>query len=76
MPSLYCPLTTMSVDSTPTLEILTIDEVVKLFKISESGVRRLQQQRCIPFLKIGGSVRFTKSDLVSYLQSARVESIG
>lgn len=66
----------MSVDSSPTLEILTIADVAKLFKISLSGVRRLQQQRRIPFLKIGGSVRFTKNDLVSYLQSARVESIG
>lgn len=66
----------MSVDSSPTLEILTIAEVAKLFRISESGVRRLQQQRSLPFLKIGGSVRFTKGDLVSYMQRARVESIG
>lgn len=66
----------MSVDSTPTLELLTIDEVAKLFKISVSGVRRLQQQRRIPFTKIGGSVRFVKSDLVSYVEQERVESIG
>lgn len=64
----------MSVESNPTLEILTIAEVAKLFRVSESGVRRLQQQRHIPFIKIGGSVRFTKGDLMSYMQRVRVES--
>jgi excisionase family DNA binding protein len=66
----------MSVDFTPTLELLTLYEVAKLFKISVSGVRRLQQQRRIPFIKIGGSVRFAKSDIVSYVERGRVESIG
>lgn len=66
----------MSVDFTPTLELLTLNEVAKLFKISVSGVRRLQQQRRIPFIKIGGSVRFAKSDIVSYVERGRVESIG
>lgn len=66
----------MSADFNPTPEILTIAEVARFFKISKSGVRRLQQQRRIPFAKIGGSVRFVKDDLVSYLQNARVESIG
>ena len=66
----------MSVDSIPTLEILTIADVARLFKVSVSGVRRLQQQRRIPFLKVGGSVRFTKDDLMSYMQRVRVESIG
>ena len=65
----------MSVDSYPALELLTLTEVAKLFKISVSGVRRLQQQRLIPFIKIGGSVRFAKSDLVSYIERERVESI-
>lgn len=66
----------MSVDSTPTLELLTLAEVADLFKISVSSVRRLQQQRRIPFTKIGGSIRFAKSDLVSYVERGRVESIG
>jgi len=66
----------MSVDSNPTPEFLIIAEVAKLFRVSESGVRRLQQQRRIPFIKIGGSVRFAKGDLVSYVERMRVESIG
>ncbi|MGD0328456.1 MAG: helix-turn-helix domain-containing protein [Minisyncoccia bacterium] len=66
----------MSVDFIPTLELLTPAEVAELFRISMSGVRRLQQQRCIPFTKIGGSVRFVKSDLASYVERVRVKSIG
>jgi len=65
----------MSVDSYPTLELLTLNEVAELFKISVPSVRRLQQQRCIPFIKIGGSVRFAKSDLAAYVERERVESI-
>ena len=66
----------MSVDSYPTLELLTLNEVAKLFKISVPSVRRLQQRRRIPFIKIGGSVRFEKSDLIAYVERGRVESIG
>lgn len=66
----------MSADSEPTPELLTIAEVAKLFRTSKSSVRRLQQQRSIPFLKIGGAVRFATSDLVEYMQRVRVESIG
>ena len=66
----------MSVDSNSTLDLLTIAEVAELFKISKSTVRRLQQQRRIQFTKIGGSVRFAKNDLVSYVERERVESIG
>jgi excisionase family DNA binding protein len=63
-------------DSIPTLELLTIYEVAPLLKISVSSVRRLQQQRRIPFVKVGGSIRFIKSDLLSYVDRERVESIG
>ncbi len=63
-------------DSIPTLELLTIYEVARLLKISVSSVRRIQQQRRIPFVKVGGSIRFIKSDLLSYVDRERVESIG
>ncbi|HCJ52620.1 MAG TPA: hypothetical protein DIS62_02480 [Candidatus Kerfeldbacteria bacterium] len=62
-------------DSSPNIELLTIAEVAEALKISESTVRRWQQQRLIPFLKIGGSVRFSKSDLEMYLEEKRVASI-
>jgi excisionase family DNA binding protein len=65
----------MSIEPDPTLELLTIPEVAKLLKISASGVRRLQQARQLPFIKVGGSVRFYRCDIVSYLEARRVGSI-
>ena len=59
-----------------TIEILTIKDVAKLLKISQSSVRRLQQGRHLSFIKIGGSIRFAKNDIVEYLKKERVESIG
>jgi excisionase family DNA binding protein len=74
----HCSLTDVNTPTgfDPASELLTIAEVAKLFKISVSSVRRLQQQRRIPFIKIGGSVRFVRDDIVSYVERERVESIG
>lgn len=58
-----------------TVELLTIPETAGFLKISATSVRRLQQKRLIPFIKVGGSVRFAKSDIISYLEKRRVESI-
>ncbi len=57
------------------LTLLTIPEVAKFLRISSTGVRRLQERRIIPFIKVGGSVRFLKEDILSYLRRQRVESI-
>ena len=65
----------MSTDSSPTIELLTIAEVARILKISATGVRRLQLGRCIPFIKVGGSIRFTKNDVVSYVAKQRVEAV-
>lgn len=62
-------------DSEPSV-LLTIREVAHVLNISASGVRRLQQGRHIPFIKVGGCVRFAKDDIVVYLRRQRVESIG
>ena len=66
----------MSADFDPTIELLTIAEVADLLKISVPSVRRLQQRRLIPFFKVGGSVRFTRSDIVSFLNKRRVDAVG
>jgi len=58
-----------------TIELLTISEAAEFLKISISGMRRLQQERHIPFFKVGGSVRFAKSDIIEYLKERRIESI-
>lgn len=69
------PFDNQSTNLSPTIELLTIRELAELLKISVSGARRLQQARCIPFIKIGGSVRFLKSDVASYIEKQRVGAI-
>jgi excisionase family DNA binding protein len=65
----------MSVDSTPAIALLTIAEVADLMNVSVTTVRRLQHARRLPFIKVGGSVRFSKPDIVAYLHKHRVDSI-
>lgn len=59
----------------PAIELLTIGDVAKLLKVSSSTVRRLQQGRQLPFIKVGGSVRFNKDDIIDFLKKVRIESI-
>jgi excisionase family DNA binding protein len=65
----------MSIDAAPAPELLTIPEVAELLKVSVSTVRLLQQQRRIPFIKVGGSVRFERGDVLAYLEKRRVRAI-
>lgn len=65
---------TTTIDSAQ-IELLTIAETAKLLRISEVSVRRLQQGRHLPFIKVGGRVRFAKADIIGYLSRHRVESI-
>jgi excisionase family DNA binding protein len=65
----------LSIDSRSQIELLTIPDVARLLKISVSGVRRLYQDRRLPFVKVGGSVRFLASDIKSYLTRQRVQPI-
>lgn len=65
----------MSVDADPFAGLLTIPEVAELLKVSAWTVRRLQRQRKIPFVKVGRSVRFRRSDLAAYLERRRVGAI-
>ena len=66
----------MSIDAVPSPGLLTISEVAELLKLSVSTVRRLQRQRKIPFVRVGRSVRFARSDLAAYLEKRRVGAIG
>lgn len=65
----------MSIDADTSLALFTVAEVAELLKVSVRTVRRLQQQRKIPFVKVGGAVRFAKSDLASYLEKRHVRAI-
>ena len=65
----------MSIEPDPKVQLLTIAETAELLKISVSTVRNLQQQRHIPFIKVGGSVRFAANDITAYLEKRKVRPI-
>ncbi len=65
----------MSINSTDALELLTLAETAGLLRIAVPTLRRLQQQHKIPSVKVGGSVRFLKSDIAAYIAKMRVEAI-
>jgi excisionase family DNA binding protein len=69
------PFDNSSSGSKPAIELMTVADAAAFLRISRSGVRRLQQGRHLPFVKIGGSVRFAKRDLVTYLAQKRVEAL-
>lgn len=58
------------------IELLNVPEAAQFLTISVSSVRRLQEGRHIPFFKVGGSIRFAKEDLVSYLARQRIGPFG
>jgi excisionase family DNA binding protein len=66
----------MSIDADPIEGLLTIPDVAALLKVSSVTVRRLQQQRKLPFIKVGGSIRFERNDITSYVAARRVRAIG
>jgi len=55
--------------------LLTPDDLARFLSISKTGVYRLVEKRRIPFFRVGGSLRFEKKDVLSYLQGNRIESV-
>ena len=66
----------MPTNSTPTTELLTSEEVAQMLKISKVGVYRLINKRLVRFYKVMGSIRFDKSDILSFLERSQVEAVG
>jgi len=48
-------------------EILTVSETAKFFKIGNSTLYRLVERGQIPALRLGKSIRFRKSVLLTFL---------
>jgi excisionase family DNA binding protein len=57
------------------VELLTVAEAAAFLTISKSGIRRLQQARQLPFIKVRGSVRFAKRDLLTYLAKRMIATL-
>jgi excisionase family DNA binding protein len=56
--------------------LLDISAAARRLGCSERFIRRLVQERRIPFVKLGGTrIRFNPSDLDTWLESQRIEQV-
>lgn len=73
--SLCCSLKLHMDDKVPfPSSIMTPPEVAQLLRISRASVYRLIERRALPFYKIGGSLRFSRSAVLKYLEEVTVSS--
>lgn len=52
--------------------MLTIKDVMGILKVSRQTVYNLMLHKKLPHYKIGGAVRFKKSDVEKYIDSCKV----
>lgn len=55
--------------------LITPKELTSILNISMATVYRLVDSRKIPFFKVGGRLRFCKTDIDRYLKGVRFEPI-
>lgn len=58
-----------------TKQFLTAIELKEILGISVASVYRLIDTRKLPAFKIGGSIRFLKDDVISFLKSTRIDQL-
>lgn len=56
-------------------ELMNVKQAAAFLTISGPTMRRLQQERFVPFIKVGGSVRFLKRDLRAFINKERTDAI-
>ena len=54
------------------MKLLTIDDVAELFKTSKSTIYRWGYKREIPFVKLGGKLRFAEDDIRIFIKQNSV----
>ncbi len=54
---------------------LNIDRAAAYLDTSVRHMRRLAAERRLPYVKVGGKVRFLPEDLDAFLQAGRVEAL-
>ena len=64
----------MQTNNPPTEDLIDAEQLAARLGVSKRYVRRMIEERRIPFHKIGRYVRFRPTDVDDYLASRRVES--
>lgn len=49
-------------------KLLTVEELARFLNCSQGLIHKLKDNRGLPFLKIGASVRFDKEEVLNYLR--------
>ncbi len=52
--------------------LLDIHQLAKELGLSESGIYQMVSQRCIPFVRIGRSIRFDLEDIKIWVQEKKI----
>jgi excisionase family DNA binding protein len=55
-------------------ELLTVEEVAAILKLTKKGIYSLVEARRIPFVKVSNRLRFFYGDVVAWLLGNRVPS--
>lgn len=50
-------------------EVMTCEDLADFLQISRTKVYQLKAAHKLPFRKIGGSVRFLKSEIIEYIKN-------
>lgn len=58
----------------PLEQPVTTDELCKWLRISEPSLIRLKKKKRIPFIEIGGSIRYDKAAVVRALEKKEAEN--
>jgi excisionase family DNA binding protein len=75
-PVFFSTQTAMSMASSPgTSGIMTIGEVADYLKVTERTIYRLAAAKKIPAFKVGGSWRFSRSDIDIWIKQQSMEAI-
>jgi len=61
------------IDNPDELDLLNVQELSKLLKISEHTLRHSVMYRRIPFIKVGRLVRFDRSTIKTWLESNSIK---
>lgn len=65
----------LSDDANPPASLLDVSQVASRLRVTTRFVRRLVDERRIPFCKIGKFVRFNPDDIDAWIAARRVDSV-
>lgn len=57
------------------MKLLTVEEIAELFQTSTSTIYRWVHKREIPFVKLGGKLRFSQDAIQEYIKKNSVSNL-